>query len=64
MAGRRHFDPSVAQELYDETENNRSEIARIGNFADNQERARVLDVYTTGLAAIKEHMQRMLDQGK
>jgi hypothetical protein len=31
-------------------------IARTGRFADNQERARVLDVYADGINALKKHI--------
>ena len=36
----------------------RTVITKNGTFADNQERARVLDVYTDGIAAMKRLIQK------
>jgi len=54
--GRRFFDKTVADGMLVEMQSNREMIARTGQFTDDQERARVLDVYSDGIAAIKKHI--------
>lgn len=58
VAGRNHFDPVVAQGLLKEMRSSRAHVSAKAVFADAQERARVLDVYSDGIAALQQHMQR------
>jgi len=56
VAGQSRFDRQVAQQLLQEMQADRDEIGRIGLFADDQERARVLDVYTDGIRALEQRL--------
>ena len=56
VAGRKHFDEKVARELISEMKANRKTILERGKFTDEQERARVLDVYTDGIAAMQKRI--------
>jgi hypothetical protein len=58
VAGRIRFDKTVAETLIAEMKTNRTFISDNGTFADNQERARVLDVYTDGIAAMKKLIKK------
>lgn len=54
--GRRRFECEVAERFLSKMEKDREEISRIGTFADDQERARVLDVYEEGIRLLKERI--------
>lgn len=58
VGGSGFFDESVARELLAETEADRDFVAENGQFADTQERQRVLDVYRDGISAIRTHINR------
>ena len=58
VGGRSRFDKTVAETLIAEMRTSRTVISKNGTFADNQERARVLDVYTDGIAAMKRLIQK------
>ena len=56
FGGRRYFDGQAARSMLADMQASRDLIARTGRFADNQERARVLDVYADGINALKKHI--------
>ena len=58
IAGVSHFDASVAGELLAEMESNQEFISQNANFADSQERERVLDVHRDGIAALKARLDK------
>lgn len=58
VEGRRYFDKSVAEGMLAEMKSIREEIAGRSNFADNQERSRVLDVYSDAITAMNKHMAK------
>lgn len=49
IAGQSRFDRLTAEQLLEDMSKDRDEVARIGRFADEQEKARVLDVYSDGI---------------
>jgi len=55
--GRRYADQQVAQGIIDEMQNLQKEIAERSNFADAQERSRVLDVYADAIAAMRNRIK-------
>lgn len=56
LGGRRHFDPQAGAALLADMAESLSEIGEAAQFADPQERARVLDVYRDGMAALSRHI--------
>lgn len=57
LAGRHVFDPRAAQELLTRMEHSIRYIEELGKFDDEQERARVLEVYADAIAALKQHIR-------
>lgn len=55
--GKSVFDPGTARALLAEMEASQKVIVEQGEFLDDQARARVLDVYRDGVAALKKRMQ-------
>ncbi len=62
LAGESYFNPAVAQELLDEMNANQEFITQNANFADEQERARVLDAYRDGAAALQFRIEQATTQ--
>jgi hypothetical protein len=58
VAGKSRFVPQIAQQLLTEMRNDRDEITRIGKFADDQEKARVLDVYNDGIRELERRLAK------
>ncbi|HUG93427.1 MAG TPA: hypothetical protein VML55_21490, partial [Planctomycetaceae bacterium] len=56
VAGRRYFDAAVARELLTDMEASRQTITANGTFADEQEQARVLDVYGDAIEVLRERI--------
>ncbi len=56
VAGRSQFDKNIARGLLSEMRADRDKINRIGTFADEQERARVLDVYSEGIQELERRL--------
>ncbi len=56
MAGRRYFERAAAERLLGQMRTSRDMVASTGRFADEQERARVLDVYADGIAALQRRL--------
>ena len=56
VGGRPHFDEDTARELLAEMTASIKTIADRGNFADEQERQRVLDVYHDGIARLRQKL--------
>jgi len=56
LAGRRYFEKNAAVVLLAEIRANCDAVTRDARFADDQERARVLDVYAEGVAALERHI--------
>lgn len=54
FAGRSYFDPAVAQAMLAEVERNMSEIEKLGTFADNLERSRVLEVHAEAAGVLRK----------
>ena len=63
FAGKNYFDPQAAQGLLAEIHASRDTVTANAKFADDQERARVLDVYADGIAALEQHIQKQESQG-
>jgi len=64
VAGRSHFDETVARELLAQMKANREAIAENATFADDQERARVLDVHSDGIAVLEKRIANHGLRGK
>ncbi|HUG91812.1 MAG TPA: CehA/McbA family metallohydrolase [Planctomycetaceae bacterium] len=56
VARRRYFDAAVARELLNDMEASRQTITAKGTFADEQEKARVLDVYGDAMEVLRERI--------
>jgi hypothetical protein len=57
MAGRKRFDRAVAAELLAGMRESVDFITANGNYADEQERQRVLDVYRDGIAEMERRLK-------
>lgn len=57
ISGKALFDEGTARELLAEMETDRDTVQKQGKFADEQELARVLDVYGAGIAALQQRIQ-------
>ncbi len=55
--GRRYLDRKVAEGMIQEMTEIRAQIDKQSNFADPQERSRVLDVYSDGIDAMRKRLQ-------
>ncbi len=64
VGGRRYFDRTVAEGMIRELRESRDTISAEYKFADDQARARVLDVYTDALAAMNQHIQKSASKEK
>lgn len=58
LGGRRYFDDRAARAMLSDMQTSRDVIASSGRFADNQERARVLDVFADAIDALKMHIAK------
>lgn len=58
IAGREMFDAQIAKEFLSEIERNRREIAESGQFADDEERGRVLAVHDQAVETLKSWLDR------
>ncbi|MBI3866645.1 MAG: CehA/McbA family metallohydrolase [Planctomycetia bacterium] len=56
LAGRSVFLRDVAQALLEKMKNNRAQVVRLGQFDDDLAKARVLDVYDDGIAALEKRL--------
>lgn len=57
VGGKSRFDETVARQLLAEMQSSRKAITQHGKFADDQERARVLDVYGDGIEILKRRIR-------
>ena len=62
MGGRIPFQRPAAAKLLDTVQQNRKSINRNALFADDQERSRVLRVYTEAAERLRQHMRRHTPQ--
>lgn len=58
VTGERIFQAEVAREMIAEMRTSMEQIAKRGKFQDDQDRARVLDVYQDGIAAMQWRIER------
>ena len=59
VADRSYFDARAADALLKDMEQSLADIGESAQFADEQERARVLDVYHDGIATLRAHIARI-----
>lgn len=57
VTGRAVFDAQVARQLLDQMKTSRGEILKLGRFEDDLSKARVLDVYDDGIAALERRLE-------
>ena len=62
VAGKRPFRRDIAQQLIEETEASMKVIQQKGTFANQQERARVLDVYRSGIRNLRNRIAEQAGQ--
>ena len=58
VAGRRHFNETIARQLLANMQANSESAAKQATFADAQERQRVLDVYRDAIAAFRKQIEQ------
>ena len=58
VTGRKVFDSQIARSLLDKMRKSRTLIMEQGRFEDDLAKARVLDVYTDGIAALERRLEK------